>query len=110
MVKYLSIPINDASTLESDGNQIIQVLDLIMCKSNSTTQTIIDFSAPANGSRAIITHTAMAANDHSIRIAFTNAMAESMKTSYTSVAYPLNLNGINAADGSQVLITNILFE
>ena len=48
MVKYLSVPMNDASSLESDGNQIIQVLDLIMCETDTTTRTIIDFAVIAN--------------------------------------------------------------
>jgi|TARA_R110001606_G_scaffold377058_1_gene535974 hypothetical protein len=103
MVKYLSIPVSGA------GNQILQVFPLIMCETVSTTSTIIDFAGFINGDRATITHSAMAANDHSIRIAFTNAMAESMKSSYTSVVFPLDLKGINAADGTQVVITNISF-
>jgi len=103
MVKYLSIPVSGA------GNQLLQVFPLIMSETATTTSTIIDFASFINGDRATITHTAMAANDHSIRIAFTNAMAESMKSSYTDVVFPLDLKGINAADGTQVVITNVAF-
>lgn len=103
MVKYLSIEVTNT------GKQLLQVLPLIMCETATTTSTKIEFASYANGDTAIITHTAMAANDHSIRIAFTNAMAESMKSSYTDVVFPLDLKGINAADGTQVLISNVTF-
>jgi len=103
MVKYLSIPVTDT------GKQLLQVFPLILCETASTTSTLIEFSTLIGGNTATITHNAMTANDHSVRIAITNAMAESMKSSYTAVIFPLDLKGINAADGTQVLISNIAF-
>jgi len=102
MVKYLSIDGNQ-------GKQLLQVFPLLLCETNSTTETIIDFASYAGGNKATIGHSAMAANDHSVRIAISNAMAESMKSSYTDVVFPLDLKGINAADGTQVELTSITF-
>lgn len=103
MVKYLSMDVTNT------GKQLLQVLPLIMCETSTVTSTKIEFASYANGDTATITHSAMAANDHSVRIAISNAMAESMKSSYTDVVFPLDLKGINAADGTQVLISNIQF-
>ena len=102
MVKYLSIDGNQ-------GKQLLQVFPLLLCETTSTTQTTIEFASYAGGNTATIQHNAMTANDHSVRIAISNAMAESMKSSYTDVVFPLDLKGINAADGTQVLISNVTF-
>lgn len=105
MVKYLKIPMSGSG----EENQILKVLPLIMCESTSTTSTKIMFSGPGAGNQALLSHNAMAANDHSLRIAISDAMAEAMKSPYTSVQHQLNLNGLTAADGSAIAISNIQF-
>ena len=105
MVKYLKIPMSGTG----EENQILKVIPLIMCETTSTTVTKIKFSAPGNGNQAQLTHNEMAANDHSLRIAISDAMAEAMKSPYTSVQYQLDLNGLTAADGSAIAISNIQF-
>ena len=103
MVKYLSIEVRN------QGKQLLQVLPLIMCETVSTISTKIEFASYASGDTVVVAHDAMAANDNSVRIAISNAMAESMKSSYTDVVFPLDLKGIKAADGTQVEITELTF-
>ena len=103
MVKYLSIPMSGTN----QGSRLLKVQNLIMCETASTTSTVINFAGPVTFTKATITHDAMTANDHALRIAITDAMAEAMATSYTKSSYDLDLTGVNAASGSQVTISDI---
>jgi len=104
MVKYLSIPMSGTN----QGSRLLKVMNLIMCETSSTTETKVNMAGPNTNILATITHTAMGANDHALRIAITDAMAEAMKTSYTNSSYDLDLTGVNAASGSQVTISDIV--
>ena len=103
MQKFLSIPI----TATGETRQLLAIDNIIILEQATTTTVTISYGAGAALNLATITHTAMDADDVSVRDRLQDSIVSALSTSWQHPSYDVSLSGlVSAADGT-VAITAV---
>ncbi len=103
MIKYLEIPI----TATGETFQLVAINGVIIVEQAGTTSVTLTYGGAAAQDVVTLTHSAMDANDVSVRDAVQDAMITALQTGWTSPKFRLSLEGLVDAAGAVPTITGI---
>lgn len=103
MQKFLSIPI----TATGETSQLVAVGGIVLIEQASTTTVTITYGNAAAQDVVTITHTAMAANDVSVRDLIQDSVIAALQTSWVKPKYDVSLSGLVSAAAGAVDVSGI---